>query len=130
MTDSIRILVVDDEAPHMKALCHTLRDQGYVAEGFTSGQAALQDIVPNRYNLLLTDLMMPGMDGITLLQAALQRDPDMVGILMTGAGTISSAVEAMKAGAFDYLLKPFSLAVLLPIVSRALSVRTLRLENA
>jgi two-component system, sensor histidine kinase and response regulator len=74
--------------------------------------------------------MMPGMDGITFLQAALKQDPDLVGILMTGAGTISSAVEAMKAGAFDYLLKPFTLGVLLPVVSRALGVRTLRLENA
>ncbi len=74
---------------------------------------------------------MPGMGGATaILQAALQRDPDLIGILMTGAGTISSAVEAMKAGAFDYLLKPFTLAALLPVVARALSVRNLRLENA
>jgi signal transduction histidine kinase len=130
MTDPIRILIVDDEAPNMKALCHTLRDQGYATDGFTSGLTALQEVSPKRYDLLLTDLMMPGMDGITLLQSAMQRDPDIVGIVMTGAGTISSAVEAMKAGAFDYLLKPFTLGVLLPVVARALGVRTLRLENA
>ncbi len=130
MSETVRILVVDDEAPNMRALCHTLRDQGYATEGFTSGQTALLEIAPKRYDLVLTDLMMPGMDGITFLQAAMQRDPDVMGIVMTGAGTISSAVEAMKAGAFDYLLKPFTLAVLLPVVARALSVRTLRLENA
>jgi hypothetical protein len=130
MTQAVRILVVDDEVPHMKALCDTLRDQGYVADGFSSGHAALADFSAQRYDLLLTDLMMPGMDGIAFLQSALQRDPDLVGILMTGAGTISTAVEAMKAGAFDYLLKPFTLSILLPVLLRALGVRRLRVDNA
>jgi hypothetical protein len=130
MDSPIGILVVDDEAPQMKALCDTLRDHGYVTAGFTSGQAALEMVRPGRFDLLLTDLMMPGMDGIALLQGALRQDPDLIGILMTGAGTIATAVEAMKAGAFDYLLKPFRLSELLPVISRALSVRTLRVENA
>jgi len=80
--------------------------------------------------LLLTDLMMPEMDGIALLRAARESDPDLVGIIMTGAGTIATAVEAMKAGAFDYILKPFELSVILPVISRALNMRRLRLENA
>ena len=74
--------------------------------------------------------MMPEMDGIALLRAALRDRPDLVGIVMTGQGTIDTAVEAMKAGALDYILKPFKLSVILPVLARALDVRRLRLENA
>jgi light-regulated signal transduction histidine kinase (bacteriophytochrome) len=70
------------------------------------------------------------MDGITLLRAALKTDPDLVGIIMTGEGTIASAVEAMKTGALDYILKPFKLSIILPVLSRALAIQKLRLENA
>ncbi len=73
--------------------------------------------------------MMPGMDGVQLLRKALELDPNLVGIIMTGQGTISSAVEAMKVGAFDYVLKPFDLQTMLPILDRALEVRRLRTEN-
>ncbi len=130
MADQIEILVVDDEVPQMRALCDTLRDHGYATTGFSAGSAALEAMRGRRFDLLLTDLMMPEMDGIVLLQSALGLDPDLVGILMTGAGSIATAVEAMKAGAFDYLLKPFKLSELLPVITRALSVRQLRLENA
>ena len=82
------------------------------------------------FDLLLADLMMPGMDGITLLRAALQIDPQLVGIIMTGEGTISTAVEAMQSGALDYILKPFKLSAILPVLGRALAMRRLRLENA
>ena len=71
------------------------------------------------FDLLLTDLMMPGMDGIELLRKALESDPNLVGIVMTGQGTIPTAVEAMKLGAFDYVLKPFNLQTMLPILARA-----------
>ena len=74
--------------------------------------------------------MMPEMDGIDLLRAALEIDPNLVGIVMTGHGTIDTAVEAMKAGALDYILKPFKLSAMLPVLARALAVRRLRLENA
>jgi len=70
------------------------------------------------------------MDGISLLKAALEHDADLVGIIMTGEGTITSAVEAMKVGALDYILKPFKVSVILPVLSRALAMRRLRLENA
>ncbi len=73
--------------------------------------------------------MMPRMDGIALLQAAQNIDPDLVGVIMTGEGTIVTAVEAMKTGALDYILKPFKLSVILPVLSRALTVRRLRIEN-
>jgi len=68
---------------------------------------------------------MPEMDGIELLNASWEIDPDLIGIIMTGHGSIESAVDAMKAGAFDYLLKPFEFKMLLPICARAMKVRQL-----
>ena len=124
-----RILIVDDEAANMRALCETLREQGYDAEGFTSGQNALAALQKKQFDLVLTDLMMPGMDGVALLAAALKIDPHLVGILMTGRGTIETAVQAMQAGALDYVLKPLKMSAILPVLSRAVGVRRLRLEN-
>ena len=125
-----KILIVDDEVAHMKALCNTLKDHGYETTGFSSPSKALAELENTEFDLLLTDLMMPEMDGITLLGAAFKKRPDLVGIIMTGEGTITTAVEAMKTGALDYILKPFKLSVMLPVLNRALSLRRLRLENA
>jgi signal transduction histidine kinase len=125
-----RILIVDDEAAQMKALCDTLTDHGYATVGRTSGTTALAALREAQFDLLLADLMMPEMDGITLLRAALATDPYLVGIIMTGEGTIATAVEAMKTGALDYILKPFKLSVILPVLARALVVRRLRMDNA
>ncbi|HLA28966.1 MAG TPA: response regulator [Syntrophales bacterium] len=124
-----RIMIVDDEAELMGALCETLTKQGYKTQGFTAGADALKELTEQDYDLLLTDLMMPEMDGIALLQAGLDIDPNLVGIIMTGHGTVQTAVEAMRLGAFDYMLKPFKLAAILPLLSRAMEVRHLRMEN-
>ena len=124
-----RVLIVDDDPASMGALCDTLRDQGYETTGFTSGEEALRALRESPFDLLLTDLMMPGMDGVALLTQALKIDPQLVGVLMTGKGTIETAVQAMKAGALDYVLKPIKLAAILPVLSRAVGVRRLRLEN-
>ncbi|MEO8847216.1 MAG: EAL domain-containing protein [Casimicrobiaceae bacterium] len=124
-----RILVVDDELSSMRALCDTLRTHGYETEGHASGETALAALAEGSHDLLLTDLMMPGMDGVALLRAAQHVDPQIVGVLMTGMGTIETAVHAMQAGALDYVLKPIKLRTLLPVVERALGVRRLRLEN-
>ncbi len=124
-----RIMIVDDEVELMTALCEALAGQGYETMGFTTGADALKVLVEQDYDLLLTDLMMPEMDGIALLQAGLEIDPNLVGIIMTGHGTVQTAVEAMKTGAFDYVLKPFKLNTLLPLLSRAMEVRSLRMEN-
>jgi two-component system sensor histidine kinase/response regulator len=130
MTRPARLLIVDDEEALLKALCDTLRDQGYETTGFASGRAALAALQNAKFDLLLADLMMPEMDGIALLQASLERDPELVGIIMTGEGTITTAVDAMKTGALDYILKPFKLSAILPVLSRGLAMRRLRLENA
>ena len=125
----VRVLVVDDEASHMQALCETLREHGYQTVGFTAGEPALAAMRGGGFELLLADLMMPGMDGIALLQAARQADPDLACLIMTGAGTITSAVEAMRLGALDYILKPFKLSRILPILQRALAMRQLRIDK-
>jgi two-component system, sensor histidine kinase and response regulator len=128
-TPVAKLLIVDDEAAQMKALCDTLRDRGYDVTGFASPRQALQAMNELTFDLLLSDLMMPEMDGITFLQAAQRKDPSLVGIIMTGEGTIGTAVEAMKSGALDYILKPFKLSAVVPILDRALTMRRLREEN-
>jgi DNA-binding NtrC family response regulator len=124
-----RLLVVDDEVELKNALCETLADQGFEAAGAAGGEEGLRALAKQDFDLLLSDLMMPGMDGIQLLRKALEADPALVGIIMTGQGTIPTAVEAMKAGAFDYVLKPFNLQTMLPVLDRAMAVRRLRVEN-
>ncbi len=126
----MRILVVDDEAANVDALRATLTGRGYDVQGCTDATTALAALAQDRFALLLADLNMPGMGGVELLQAAQARDPDLVGVIMTGEGSIATAVEAMKVGALDYVLKPLKLATLLPVISRALTVRQLRLDNA
>ena len=130
MTAAARLLIVDDEAAQLRALCDTLQLEGYVTQGFGSGQEALATLSPGEFDLLLTDLMMPGMDGITLIDAAKKIDPSIGALVMTGHGTIDTAVRAMQGGALDYILKPFRLNVILPVIARALDVQRLRRENA
>jgi signal transduction histidine kinase len=130
VTAAARLLIVDDEAAQLRALCDTLQLEGYVTQGFGSGQEALATLSPGEFDLLLTDLMMPGMDGITLIDAAKKIDPSIGALVMTGHGTIDTAVRAMQGGALDYILKPFRLNVILPVIARALDVQRLRRENA
>ena len=131
MPESIRgrLLILDDEVELMRALSESLADQGFATQGFSAPADALAAMLDADFDLLLTDLMMPGIDGIQVLRQALEADPNLVGIIMTGQGTIPTAVEAMKTGAFDYLLKPFKLQAMLPILDRAMGVRRLKLEN-
>jgi len=124
-----RLLIVDDEVELMRALCDSLAEHGFSVNGLPTPQGALDILRDGEFDILLTDLMMPKVDGIQLLKQALAVDPHLVGIIMTGQGTIPTAVEAMKSGAFDYILKPFRLQHILPVLDRAMEVRRLRLEN-
>ncbi|HEY2971234.1 MAG TPA: PAS domain S-box protein [Pyrinomonadaceae bacterium] len=124
-----KIIVVDDEPELKNILVEALTAQGFEVSGCSSGQQALAELGGKEFDLLLTDLMMPEMDGIALLEAALKIDPHLIGIMMTGQGTIQTAVDAMKVGAFDYVLKPFRLQTVMPVLTRAINTRRLRMEN-
>jgi len=124
-----RIIVVDDEPELVSIICEMLAEQEYETAGFTSGREALEVLKVNDYDILLSDLMMPEMSGIELLQAGLEIDPNLIGIIMTGHATVKTAVEAIKIGAFDYITKPFKLSSMLPIIARAMEIRRLRMEN-
>jgi len=124
-----KIIVVDDELELKNILVEALSAQGFEVAGFSSGHQALEELRQRDFDLLLTDLMMPEMDGIALLKTALQIDPQLIGIIMTGQGTIQTVVEAMKVGAFDYVLKPFQLQTVMPALTRAIGTRRLRMEN-
>ena len=125
-----RLMIVDDEPANLQALQSTLAGQGYEVEGFTDPTEALARFHRDAFDLLLTDLVMPGIGGLTLMHEMRARDPDLAVVIMTGEGSIASAVEAMRDGALDYVLKPLKLSTLLPVISRALTVRDLRRENA
>ena len=125
-----RILIVDDQSAHTVALCDVLRQYQFEAEGCGSAEAALELLREQSFDLMLSDLNMPGMDGIGLVKAALQLDPDLACIIMTGEGSIATAVRAMQGGALDYIVKPFKASSLLPVLARAQATRSLRMANA
>jgi signal transduction histidine kinase len=125
-----RLLIVDDETMQMRALCDILGREGYTTQGFDSPKEALAALQPGQFDLLLTDLTMPEMDGIALIAAVRKVDPEIGAIVMTGHGTIDTAVRAMRNGALDYILKPFRLNVVLPVLVRAQDLLQLRRENA
>ena len=117
------VLVVDDEPELRKILSEALTAKGYQVFDCGSAKQALAELSQRDFDILLTDLMMAETDGITLLREALQIDPHLVGIVMTGQGTIQTAVDAMQLGAFDYVLKPFRMQTLMPVLTRAINTR-------
>ena len=122
------ILVVDDEANARTALAELLRDEGYRVETAADGFKALGKLEELAPDLVLTDLKMPGMGGVELLEKIRAGDDDVVVIVMTAFGAVESAVEAMKKGAADYLTKPLNTAELFLVVGREMERRRLRRE--
>ncbi|HLU66941.1 MAG TPA: sigma-54 dependent transcriptional regulator, partial [Kofleriaceae bacterium] len=123
-----RILIVDDEANARMALAELLRDEGYAVETAADGFKALPKLEELAPDLLLTDLRMPGMDGIELMGRARQIDPEIAAVVMTAHGAVDSAVAAMRQGAADYLTKPINVDALVIVLDRALERRQLRRE--
>ena len=106
MNQKARVLIVDDEPDVVANWARVLDREGYPCITATDGERALALLESERPDLVLTDLKMPRVDGMAVLARALELDPDTVVVMITGHGTVQSAVEAMRAGAFDYLLKP------------------------
>jgi DNA-binding NtrC family response regulator len=123
------ILVVDDEEVTRENLVHAFRKEGYVVVACAYGGAALTALARQPFDVLLTDLRMPGIDGMALLEECRAHFPQTKVILLTGFATLDHAVAAMKAGAYHYLAKPFRLDELREIVARALELIRLEREN-
>lgn len=111
-----RLLVVDDEPIVRESLRDWLQDEGYRVDTAAAGLEALEKLEANRYELMLLDIKMPGMDGVEVLKRAKDLRPELTVVLMTAYATVETAVEAMKIGALDYLIKPFDPAALFPMI--------------
>ena len=122
-----RLFVVEDDDDHRAALCDLMQAAGYSAQGFDKAEAALAAL-SDPPDLMLTDLRMPGMDGLGLLRAVRAHHFDLPIILLTGHGDIGHAVQAIRAGAEDFLEKPYDAAHLIAVVSRALAASATRAE--
>ena len=123
------ILLIDDEAIALTNLTHVLQREGYQVTACKSGEAGLEALNRTGFDLVLTDLKMPGLDGMEVLREVRMRTPDVPVIMITGHASLDSAVEAMKAGAYHYLAKPFRLAEAREVVRGALEMRRIKLEN-
>ncbi len=121
-----KILIADDEANMRWVLERALSKAGYEVETAEDGQLALERALAERPDLVLLDLKMPKLDGLSVLRRLKEHYPDLLIIMMTAHGSTATAVEAMKAGAHDYLMKPFDMEELLITVSKALEVERLR----
>jgi DNA-binding NtrC family response regulator len=124
------LLIVDDEGALRSAIAERLTDHGFVVEQASSGEDAIDRLAEFAFDILITDLRLPGISGRDVLQAALERYPDIIAIVITGFGTVKDAVDAIKQGATDFVTKPFQFDALLHVVASALEQRRLKSENA
>ncbi len=124
-----KILVVDNEKSMREILSIALRKEGYFIETADDGDTALKILLKENFDLILTDVKMPRMNGLTLLHEAMALSPETIVIMMTAYASTETAVEAMKEGAYDYLTKPFQLEEVRLIIQNALERRRLRREN-
>lgn len=127
--DKTKILLVDDEVDLLRGFQTFLTDEGYAVVTAASGQEGLAQFDAEAPEVTVLDLKMPGMDGMAVLERILARDPDAVVIAITGYGTIDNAVAALKAGASDFIQKPFDLAAFAVAIEQALKARQLKAEN-
>src|SRR5229473_2442011 len=124
------LLLVEDESLLRQAIAEQLADRGYHVEQADSGEAALTYLADFAFDVIVTDLRLPGIDGAAVVDAAVERYPDIVAIVVTGYGTVKDAVEAIKRGAWDFVSKPFQIDELLHALEAALEQRRLKSENA
>src|SRR5579864_932683 len=124
------LLLVEDETSLRQVIAEQLADRGYRVEQADSGEAALTQLADFAFDVIVTDLRLPGIDGAAVVDAAVERYPDIVAIVVTGYGTVKDAVEAIKRGAWDFVSKPFQIDELLHALDAALEQRRLKSENA
>ena len=131
MPDPLKhLLLVEDEAPLRQAIAEQLGDRGYQVEQAESGEAALAQLADFAFDIIVTDLRLPGIDGSAVIEAAVARYPHIIAIVVTGFGTVKDAVEAIKRGAWDFVSKPFQIDELLHVLDSAIEQRRLKSENA
>src|SRR5213594_598298 len=124
------LLLVEDEAPLRQAIADQLSDRGYHVEQAESGEVAIARLADFAFDIIITDLRLPGVDGSAVIEAAVARYPDIIAIVVTGYGTVKDAVEAIKRGASDFVSKPFQIDELLHVLDSAIEQRRLKSENA
>ncbi len=130
MSDRLSLMIVDDEKPMLEWLSILLEEQGFRVSCHDSGESALEAAGEDPPDVLVVDVKMPGMSGFEVLSRMREIAPDLVGIMMTAFSSVDSAVEAMRKGASDYLVKPFKVDQLLVAVEKALKEKSIRKENA
>jgi len=129
MTDRGRVLLIDDDASLRRVTEFSLQEDGLAVDAVASAAEALERFEPGTYDVVVTDVRMPGMSGVDLLGELRRLDPGLPVVLITAFATVELAVEAMRRGAFDYLAKPFSRDALRTAVQRAQRVRRLEADN-
>ncbi len=124
-----KILIAEDHELSRENLSEVLRRHGYEVMAVEDGRQARDAFIEDKYDLVITDLKMPNLDGLQLLEFIQEINPENIVIIITGHGTINTAVEAMKLGAFDYITKPLKDDLVTLTIERALSYAKLREEN-
>jgi len=127
--DRPRVLVVDDEKFIRDIIADFLGMEGYIVRTAEDGSSAVNELERARYDMVISDLKMPRMGGLDLLKEVSKTHPDTLTVIMTGFGTVETAIDAMKRGAYDYILKPFKVEEVVHIVQRGLEKRRLTAEN-
>src|SRR5262245_18917483 len=123
------ILVVEDSESFRQIIVEILTHEGFGVDQAGTSEEALHKLSQTVYDVLITDLALPGKTGMEILEEALDRFPELIGIVMTGFATVETAVEAMKKGAYDYLVKPFKLVQVPAMIRKGLEENRLRFEN-
>jgi two-component system, NtrC family, response regulator AtoC len=124
------LLLVEDESALRQAIAEQLTDRGFHVQQVDSGEAAMAQLADFAFDIIITDLRLPGMDGTALIQSAVARYPNIIAIIVTGYGTTKHAVDAIKSGAFDFVSKPFQIDELMHVLESAQEQRRLKSENA
>lgn len=120
MSSKAKVLVIDDEPVILKSCDKILSEEGYEIQAVQTGAEGLQKLAEEKFDIVLTDLMMPEISGMDILKRIMESSLDIIVIMITGYSTVQTAVEAMRLGAYDYIPKPFTPEELVEAVDRAL----------